>query len=118
MSVQVSVLVPKNVFTASVNAVEKNPCPDGYSGWFTVSRGVQVGSGSVSGLPSVSARGSAVRDRHNREKYFASSPAIPASATEQWTIANSRAVSRTLRPREIASPMRLPFQHTCAYSQH
>jgi eukaryotic-like serine/threonine-protein kinase len=36
-------------------------CADGYSGWFAVNRGVQVESGSVSGLPSVSARGIAVR---------------------------------------------------------
>ena len=54
----------KNAFTASSTAADQNPWPEGYSGWFTVSNGFQNASASVSGLPSVSASGIAVRGRH------------------------------------------------------
>src|ERR1700690_1385072 len=71
ISVHVISVVWKYLAVASIIALEKNPCAEGYSGWFTVSRGVQLGSGSVSGLPSVSARGIAVRGLQARKKYLA-----------------------------------------------
>src|SRR5262245_63212699 len=101
--VQVTRFVPKNSLTASVTAVDQKPCADGYSGWFTVRSGAHVGSGSVSGLPSLPARGMAVRGRHALKQYLASYPAIAPSAADVCTIANNRAVSATVRPRLMAS---------------
>jgi hypothetical protein len=48
--------VPKNDATEAVIAAATHEFPDGYSGWFTVSCGSQVVSGSVASLPSSSAR--------------------------------------------------------------
>jgi len=53
----VTLRVPKYLATISVTAEVQNVCADGYSGWFTLNSGIQVGSGSVSGFPSVPARG-------------------------------------------------------------
>ena len=54
-------------FRTSVKALVTQPCADGYSGWLGVVRsGVQLGSASVFGLPSMSACWIAVIGRQNR----------------------------------------------------
>ena len=58
--VHVTCLLPKNDFTACNTAADQKPCPDGYSGWFTLSRGLHDGSPAVTELSSSSARGIAV----------------------------------------------------------
>ena len=56
--------VPKKNFSVWVEAPLKQPCAAGYSGWFgVVTCPIQLGSGSVSGLPSVSPARIAVTGR-------------------------------------------------------
>src|SRR4030095_3004993 len=54
-------------------------------------KGVHVGSGSVSGLPSVSPKRMAVTGRQNMYVYFASQQAINAFVTAAMPIASKRA---------------------------
>ena len=66
VSVQSTRSVPKNAETLPITAVDQKPWPDGYSGWFTEISGRQAASPAVSGLPSSSASGIAVRGRQAR----------------------------------------------------
>src|SRR5258708_15952091 len=116
VKVQGTFRAPKYLDTTSVSAEVQNACAEGYSGWFTVNSGVQVGSGSVSGFPSVSARGIAVRGLQKRKKYFALKPAINASADAVCTRANRRAVSRMFHRELTAKVIRLRFQPAYACS--
>jgi hypothetical protein len=68
-------------------------CAPGYEGSAAVTaRGVQVGSPTVAGLPSVSARRMAVTGRHSWKWYFASYIAIAPSANARLSVANIAAV--------------------------
>lgn len=94
--------VPKNVVNAMVTAALWQEWAAGYSGWFGVPiSGVQAGSATVWGLPSVAARGMAWTGRQNVYWYLASKQAIMPSPPEAWAMASRRAVSARLRPRSL-----------------
>src|SRR5436190_6523659 len=66
-------------------------------------RGIHVGSGTVSGFPSIPPFGIAVTGRQKPEWYFASQQPMKESPTAVHNMANRWAVSEVLRARPAAS---------------
>src|SRR5581483_3101642 len=115
-------------FAASVNFLNDRPTPahvavkptwsvpkKAASAWAAamlgvVRSGVQVGSGAVAGLPSVSPARIAVTGRQKLYSYLASNPAMKASAPETLSWANSRALSASERLCDAATDRAMSFQ--------
>src|SRR5205823_5301385 len=103
--------VPKKA-ARTVAAPELAPlCPEGYEGWFGVTRnGVQLRSAVVSGLPSVSAARMAVTGRHKLSVYLVSQTAMAASASVMLSMANMRAFCTNEFPCWTATSPAIWFQ--------
>src|ERR1051325_492860 len=71
---------------------------------------LQVGSGSVAGLPSRSALRMAVTGRQKLKLYLASQAQMAASAIAMFKSANKRALSSKVLPRSAAMPCAMLFQ--------
>src|SRR5207342_3478317 len=85
--------VPRPHRNVAAAAADRTLCVEGYSGCSGVgSKGIQLASGTVAGLPSISPRGIAVTGRQNRYLYFAFQPDTKPSAIAMLSIANVRAL--------------------------
>src|SRR4029079_8235882 len=95
--------VPKKNLRVCVEDPLKQPWAAGYSGWLGVATcAIQLTSGSVSVLPSVSPARIAVTGRQKLYVYFESQHAIMASALAVDSIAKKRALSSSDSPCVIA----------------
>src|SRR5438552_6638246 len=80
--------VPKNICNTSRCALSPERWPDGCSGYGAVRSGAHDGSGSVSGLPSLSACRIAVHGRQKSQEYLSVQQLIAEPAALRFILAN------------------------------
>ena len=96
--------LPKNALALFINPLVTQLAPDGSSGYGGSGRSpVQAVSGSVAGLPSVSASGIAVAGRQKFQWAFSAQQLIRLSAPDMLVMAWNRACSVIVSPFEAAT---------------